>query len=42
MTKYEVIDQKPQKLAKKWKIGVIEAKKSQILNFPRDTGTNTH
>ena len=46
MTKFEVIDQKLQKTAnvclKSGKIRVIEAKKSQISNFPGGTGTNTH
>ena len=34
MTKFEVIDRKLQKSAKKWQNPGYRGKKSQILNFP--------
>ena len=46
MTKFDVIDRKLQKTAKNLlrsgKIRVIEAKESQILNFPGGTGTKEY
>ena len=42
MTKFEVIDRKLQKYAKKWQNPGYRGKKSQILNSTGGAGTNTH